>query len=394
MRRRLFLRLTVWRAPRISPDAKAREPVIVLGPLRQASGLGAAARACHDALRAAGVPVYGVDTTELFMHPPDFAGCDFRDGRAIVGPGTIMLHVSGPVVPLALGALGEAVVRDKRVVCHWFWELPALPREWRVALPFVHEIVVNTQFVAAAVRSMAEGRPVHVMAYPFAPPAAVPRDLRPPGPFTVLVVFNVASNFVRKNPCAAIAAFRRAFGDDPGVRLVVKFANASAWPDSVGLLEAAAGGAANIELVGETFDAAAMDALYGRCDVVMSLHRAEGLGLVIVEAMLRGLPVIATDWSGNTDFLTAETGMPVPCRFVPVVDPQGNYPDRGMAWADPDVGAAAAALKLLRQDEAMRRRLGDAARDAALRKFDPTRYVAEVVRLLEEGGGSPRTSST
>ena len=143
----------------------------------------------------------------------------------------------------------------------------------------------------------------------------------------MLVVFNIASSFARKNPCAAIAAFRHAFGDDPSVRLIVKYMNDFVWPEGVRLMEEAAGDATNIELIGGVLDEAGMDALYERADVVMSLHRAEGLGLPVAEGMLRGLPVIATDWSGNADFLTRETGVPVGYKLVPVNDPQGKYTD-------------------------------------------------------------------
>jgi glycosyltransferase involved in cell wall biosynthesis len=210
-----------------------------------------------------------------------------------------------------------------------------------------------------------------------------PRPARgPEQPFTVLVVFNIASSFARKNPCASIAAFRLAFGDDPSVRLIVKYMNAFVWPEGVRLMEEAAGGAANIELTGDILDEAGMDALYGRADVVMSLHRAEGLGLPVAEGMLRSLPVIATDWSGSADFLTRETGVPVGFDLVPVNDPQGKYTGSGVRWAEADVGEAAAALQTLRADPALRQRLGAAAAAHATEFFLPQRYARQVIDLM------------
>jgi glycosyltransferase involved in cell wall biosynthesis len=356
--------------------------------LRQTSGLGAAARACHDSLRDAGLPVYGIDLTRALMHEANYADFAFEDGSHLIGEGTILLHVSGSIVPLAMNLLGRRFVRSKRVIAHWFWELPRLPEDWRHGVQFVHEICVNTRFVADAVRPIAGGRPVHVVPYPLPLTNGFPRSgtCEAVGEadrlFTVLVIFNVASNFARKNPCAAIDAFRKAFGDDPSARLIVKYSNASAWPEGVSLMLQAAHGADNIVLNGDLLSATGMEALYGEADVVLSLHRAEGLGLVVAEAMLRGLPVVATDWSGNTDFLSPDTGMPVDYTLVPVADPQGNYRDPRMMWAEVDIDMAADRLRKLRAQPSLRQALGTAASAHAARIFGPANYGDRIKELL------------
>jgi glycosyltransferase involved in cell wall biosynthesis len=378
-RRAVLFKLASWLAPPVTPDAEAKGPIIVVGMLCHASGLGAAARACYDALKNAGLPVYGIDLTTKLMHEVNDPGFTFDDGRHLLGQGTVLLHVSGPLVPLAMTYLGRSFVRQKRIVAHWFWELPTIPKDWSAAIPLVHEICVNTTFVREAIRPIAGGRPLHIVAYPLVYNAA-PREVhRDPTRFTVLVVFNVASSVARKNPNAAILAFRQAFGDDPSARLVVKYMNADAWPEGVRQMEQAAGGAANIELTGKVLDRAGMDALYERADVVLSLHRAEGLGLLIAEGMLRGLPAVATNWSGSIDFLTPETGVPVGYTLVPVNDPQGKYVDAGAQWAEANVDEAAAALRALRSDFAWRQSLGRAAALHAAEFFCPERYARQII---------------
>jgi glycosyltransferase involved in cell wall biosynthesis len=316
--------------------------------------------------------------TEKLMHEVNFAGFTYDNGKDLRGEGTVFLHISGPLVPLAMGYLGRAFVARKRFIAHWFWELPEVPKDWSPAIPFIHEICVNTTFVRDAVRPIALGRPLHVVSYPL----TLVKKPRPPrmleDSFTVLVVFNIASSFARKNPCAAILAFRRAFGDDPSVQLIVKYMNDFVWPEGVRLMQEAAGGAANIELIGGVLDEAGMDALYGRADIVMSLHRAEGLGLPVAEGMLRGLPVIATDWSGSTDFLGRETGVPIGYELIPVNDPQGKYSYANMHWAQADIGQAAAALRALRMDPAWRQQLGAAAAIQATEYVLPARFVQQV----------------
>jgi glycosyltransferase involved in cell wall biosynthesis len=384
-RRRLLLKVSALLAPRISPDARAVAPVIIAGLLRSASGLGATARACHDALQRNDLPVFGIDLTRTLGYETDISDWPFVDGRHLIGRGTLFLHTSGPLVPLALARLGRRFARDKHVIAHWFWELQELPEEWRYGIPFVHGICVNTQFVARAIRPTAGTRPIHLVPHPMQAPTRAHATATEIRPFTVLVVFNVASSFARKNPCAAIRAFRRAFADeDRSVKLIVKYTNADHWPPAEGLLQKAAGNATNIELLGGgTLDGAAIADLFKSADAILSLHRTEGLGLVIIEGMLRGLPVVATNWSGNTDFLTPETGIPIGYDLVPAEDPQGTYDHPRSLWAEPRVEEAAAALRLLRSNPIVRKQLGKAAAEVAAHRFSSARYAEAIRALLE-----------
>lgn len=381
LRRQMLFRISNMAAPRPSYEVSAAAPLIVVGALKTASGLGESARLCHDALRSAGLPVQGIDLTSELMQQVDRPGLAFVDGRGHEGPGTLILHVNSPLVPLALWQLGARTARGKYVVGYWAWELPDCPSEWQFGIPFVHEIWVPSQFAAKAIAPIAGTRPVHVLPHPVALDARTFStepcdDVRP---FTVLTMFNAASSVARKNPLAAVRAFRRAFGDDDASRLVVKTSNTWVAPDVAGRLREEAGSSRNITVVDVVMNAAEMHGLYRQSDVLLSLHRSEGFGLVLAEAMLRGLPVIATDWSGNADFLTPETGVPVPYRLVPAEDPQHTYNFPRMTWAEPDVDAAAQALRQLREDRERARRLGRNANAFAMRAWSAGHY-ADLVR--------------
>jgi glycosyltransferase involved in cell wall biosynthesis len=384
-RRYALLQGSAWLAPRVTPHARATSPIIVVGPLRTASGLGQGARVCHDALKKAGLPVYGIDLTRTLLHDEDYPDFSFEDGRHLLGAGTVFLHVGGPLVPLALLRLGREFIKNKRIVAHWVWELSRVPEDWQLGVPFVHEAWAPSHFAADAIRAITGPRPVHVLHHPIDPPEGWPKHhaREDTHPFTALVILNIASSFERKNPCAAIQAFKEAFGDDPGVRLIVKYANAYSYPESENLLQEAAGGASNITLIGDTMNAAGIDALYAEANVVMSLHRAEGFGLVVAEGMLRGIPVIATGWSGNVDFLTPDTGVPLNYTLVPAHDPQDTYQFPNMVWANADITQAAEALKKLRADPGLRTRLGAAARSHAIELFSPDAYAQRVRDLLD-----------
>jgi glycosyltransferase involved in cell wall biosynthesis len=276
--------------------------------------------------------------------------------------------------------LGSKLIAHKRIAACWAWELPLVPPDWSHGIPFVHEIWTPSAFTASAIQPIAAGRPVPVIPYPVAldrvPLKRVARTSA--DPFTVLTIFNVSSSFARKNPCAAIAAFRLAFGDDPKTRLIVKLANPSSYPASLDLIDDAAGGAPNITVIDRTFNALEIDLLYKKSDALISLHRSEGFGLTLAEAMLHGLPVVATDWSGNADFLTTQTGLPVPYTLISANDPQGSYDHPAMTWADADIPAAAHALTRLRNDPAFAAQLGHDAARFALDTWSPSRYVAAV----------------
>lgn len=383
-RRWAFILASTLRAPRPQqPPPPARPPVVVAGVFRSASGLGESARLQLAALTSADVPCAIADLS------PSLLGSDELPLAASVppvqpGPGSLILHVSGPFVPYALGWLGRPIVAEKRVIGFWHWELPRLPREWRVGCRYVHEVWVPSRFVAEAVAADFAG-PVRVVPHPISLPEGVdpaPLRRRFGGAFLAVAMFNMASGFERKNPLAAVAAFRRAFDRDMGARLVVKMLNGQVWPDGERALRAAIADAPNIELVTDTMSRVEVFSLLAAADVALSLHRAEGFGLLAAEAMLLGTPVVATDWSATTDFVNAANACPVPCRLVPAIDPQGSYHDPNQRWADPDIDAAAQWLRRLREDHALAERLGRTARATAIEMFGLENYSLRTRTIL------------
>ena len=377
LRRRALFYATCLAAPRPVSGAAAVAPLIVAGALRTSSGLGQSARLCFEALRAGGAEVVALDLTGPLRQtadlPPPHMGAN-----AEPGPGTLILHVNAPLMGLALLAIGRRLAAGKRIIGYWAWELPEVPPEWQLGVNLVHEIWVPSAFTADAVAPITGGRPLHVVPHPVAIAQAPPRPPRPIGaPFTVLCLFDAASSVERKNPKAAIEAFRRAFADDPGTRLILKTQRLDAMPDQRALLTGLAD-APNIRLIDRTLDSFGIDALYNEADVLLSLHRAEGFGLTLAEAMQRGLPVVATGWSGNADFLSEAVGVPVPWRLVQAQDPQRTYHHSALRWAEPDIDVAAAALRALRADPLRCAKLGAAAAAYAAKHWDSPAYCARL----------------
>ena len=373
LRRKLLFITTSRLAPRPSWDGTVGGPVVVAGFLRTASGLGESARLCHDALIRGGYDVYGIDLSGAFKQPGPTVNFSFRDGRCIWGAGTVILHINSPFVPLALLCLGRRLLAYKKIVGYWAWELQEVPAEWRVGIPFVHEIWVPSRFTAEAIGPIAGNVPVEIVPHPVAVnyPVVAPEHAER-RPFTVLLSFNMASGFSRKNPLGSIAAFKLAFGEDLASLLVIRLMNSQTYKKGYSEMLRFIGSADNIKTLSSP--AKTVSDLYAEADAVLSLHRSEGFGLVIAEAMLRGLPVVATDWSGNVDFLTPKNGFPISYSLIPAVDDQGTYDQSSSVWAEPNISEAAAALRQLRYNRSLRTRIGAQAAADAANKFSVATY--------------------
>jgi glycosyltransferase involved in cell wall biosynthesis len=319
----------------------------------------------HAALGTLGVKSWLIDAA------PRLPG--EKEGAPVVMPPDgvpLVLHVNAPMLPAALLRLPRGGLRGRRVIGYWAWELPVASPAWRAGVASVHEIWVPSRFTAAALEPLAPGR-IRVVPHPVAARPPTPSRLTradfalPDDAFIVLTSFSLASSFVRKNPLAAIAAFRRAFGDAMDKLMVLKVSHAAHWPEDLAALRAAIADAPNIRLETRLLPEADSHALTRCADAVLSLHRSEGFGLVPAEAMLLGVPVVATDYSGTTDFIDAACGVPIPYKLVPARDPRGVFEAPGAVWAEADSGAAAAALLGLAADPVRRAALGAAGRAAA-----------------------------
>ncbi len=363
-RRRLVVGATALLAPRpdrLPPPAACG--VAVAGELSRNSGLGEVARLMLAGLDHLGVQSWGLDLGTAISGRPD--------RPTLPPPGApLLLHVNAPFLPLALLRLPRAALRGRRVIGYWAWELPSVPPDWRAGVPFVHEVWALSSFTAHALEPLLPTR-VRVVTPPVA--AAPPRPSAldraafalPEAAVIVLVSFSLASSLERKNPLAAIAAFRAAFGTRSDRFLLLKIGSPDDFPADFARIRAAVADSRNIRL--ETRDLPVRDshALTQCADIVLSMHRSEGFGLVPAEAMLLGKPVIATGWSGNTDFMDEESSALIGYRLVPARDPRGVFEAPGAVWAEPDLDDAVARLRELADDVGARTGMGARARIAA-----------------------------
>ncbi|HUC50447.1 MAG TPA: glycosyltransferase [Xanthobacteraceae bacterium] len=371
------------------PDRAARGgmPIAIAGLFSTMSGIGEGARLAYDALDAAGMQPAAFDISATFGQK-EIEGPARRPIVPGTG-GTLVVHHNAPFLPHALWALGRARVRGRRVIGYWAWEFPRIPESWYPSLRYLHEVWVPSGLARAAVVSGTD-LPVHIVPHPLPPPVVTP-NMRarlglPEDVLIVLTAFHMGSAFTRKNPLAAIAAFRRAFGDALDRLLLVKVIDHGASPIAHEALHRAIEGAANIRLLNVMLAPPDMSGLMDAVDIVLSLHRSEGFGLVPAEAMQLGKPVVATGWSGNMDFMNAGNSAPVAYTMVPVQDPyDGAFIADGQLWAEPDVDDAANWLRRLAAEPDLRRRMGETARREIARQLSPQSVAQTIAKLLEAG---------
>lgn len=334
------------------------KPVTVAGLFRTASGIGQSARACADGLETAGIPVHRVDLSAAFGQlelPSDPRLLD----RAPPG-GTLIVHFNAPEIERALFLLGNWRGSGRWVIGMWVWEMPITPVDWQPATRWLSEIWVPSRFAYEALRPLTD-KPMKIV--PYFIPAPVPaRAVAEDAKFTVIALGDGKSSFARKNLTAALHAFQGAGLERPA-ELLLKTRNLDQSPIFRSELETACRKDPRIRIVDGSLSHVEVMHLIGSANVLVSLHRSEGFGLTIAEAMLQGKPVIATGWSGNTDFMDERCAVPVPYRLVPVDDSCGVYRNvPGAVWAEPDVAFASRAIADLASNPARQATLGAAAR--------------------------------
>ena len=353
---RLFVGLQLYRAP-AARDLSA--PAIV-APLGRNNGISQGARLQHAAFVACGSDPALVDATATLRNP--LARPAHNPAR------TYIFHVGGPQTASLMNGM-LPYVADARRIAYWAWELPDPPSDWRACGRLVDEIWTPSAYSAASLSKMFS---VPIRVVPHIVPMA-PMRQRGTGPFTVLVMADSRSSFSRKNPRGAVTAFRRAFGERNDVRLLVKLNGGGPMVDE---LAREVDAMPNASAIREFLDDAALQALYRSADVFLSTHRAEGFGLPMLEAMSHGMAVVATGWSGNLEFMSAEDSVLLPATTIPVDDEAGVYLES--FWADPDLDAAADALVRLERDMGYYKQLSASAYRAAELANDPQRWLARI----------------
>ena len=332
---------------------KAPCGINLYGLFRAENGLAQGAKLYAKALSFTTIPYVLVNTDFMEKLPQNDHSLD-----SILAPkgkyGINLIHLNGDHLETACRKFPHSAFDYHYNIGVWLWELEKLPPAFTKALDYVDELWAPSEFVKNAIQRSTD-KPVITIPYGIETPKEnlVRSNFGlPENDFLVLTMYDSLSFSSRKNPEAAITAFYQAFHDSSRAVLVIKVSNAR--EDELRLLSS------RLEklkiryaLISEQLPKPRLNALISCCDVFISLHRSEGFGLVIAEAMSLGVPVVATGWSANTEFMAEDCTCRTKYKLIPLGE-NYMYGDKSDRWADPDIEDAANKLRLLYSDPVLR----------------------------------------
>ncbi len=365
-----------------APDLHEREPlwgVNVAGFFTSELGLGEAARLLIAGLDACGVPALPVQAQIV---PPCRQGAEFTYADPDVAPyPTNIVCMNGDTIAPFAREVGRTFFEGRHTIALWWWEVGEFPAGWETAFEHIDEVWVASQHIYDAI-APASPVPVVQMTMPVITPRAAPRGRAelglPEDGFLFLFVHDYHSTAARKNPVGLIETFKRAFKPGSGAKLVVKSINAENLPHEHDRVKLAANEHPDITLIDAYVSAEDKNAMIAACDCYVSLHRSEGFGLTVAEAMLLAKPVIATRYGGTLEFTNDANSYLVDWQPVEVGEGAGPYPAHGV-WANPDLDQAAALMRRVYSKPEQARALGETARRDVIQRHAP-RVAGESMR--------------
>lgn len=387
-------RLEAARLPAPGPGGDV--DIQVIGPFEKASGLGQATRLSAAALRETG---YSLNFVDFDLDNPAPEGFSTRTAVSSYRPARVnLLHLNAESVPLAF-AYQPDVFSGAYNIGYFFWELDTPAACHYLALDMLDEIWVSTEYGVSIYRPATDKPVVNVGMCVEDVPEIDRADARrfalkklglEGDPFIFLTVFDSFSFVQRKNPVGTVKAFLAAFPEgDEDVRLVVKTQNRAKVTDPVQIriweeVDALTMHDPRIRVIDETLTYAELLRFKRGCDAFVALHRSEGWGFGMIEAMNIGLPVLCTAYSGNMDFCSDQTAWLVDFEEVELEPDDYIFVRPGQKWAEPDIDHAAQQMRAVWKDPAARAARARAAREKAAREFSAGPIGARYKDRLDE----------
>ncbi len=368
----------------------AQEPgVTVVAPFQEKHSLSKAMRDLVFCIHEAGIPVQALDSS-------DKTQVANREIEPLLTPRKAFRIMKHPLaIELFAGKIPpEIPIRRAHVV---FWEFESGLLEAFPALRSVDTVIAMSDFNAVYFRrALPPTVKVAKILYPFrfSPPTLPPHTQTRrhfgvgENDFAVFFNFDYRSSFFRKNPDGAMRAFAKAFSDTPDAKLVFKTNHSKDYPKAHAALCDLAVGLGIADRFISIDDFLQRDDIYAitaACDIYLSLHRGEGFGLGIAEAMSLGKPAIVTDYGGSTEFCTSETAILVPYAKIALKRGQIDNPcyHEVAFCADPDIDAAAAAMRKCYESRGICLDMGSRAKLFMESHFSSGRFRESLATLMK-----------
>ncbi len=299
---------------------------------------------------------------------------------------TNIVAVNADQFPQYVSDMGPEFFSGRHTIGQWAWEIDEFPSEFWPSLDLVDEVWALSDFTGASIAAVTD-KPVFTVPLPILEPTVAPGLTRAsfdlPEQLMFLFAFDLLSVLERKNPLGLVEAFMRAFAPGDGPVLVLKIINGDQRIDDLERIRWVCRSRPDIVIIDRYLRHDEYGALVALSDCYVSLHRSEGLGLTMGEAMALGKPVIATGYSGNLDFMDSTTAYLVPWKSTSVPPGCDPYPI-GATWADPDLDAAAGLMRHVASHREEAAEMGRRARQAMQTSHGVERAAAFVRQRFEK----------
>lgn len=321
--------------------------VDLVGYLNTENGVGRAGRLIHSALSAVDYPVNAISVSEQ----SEQIILKQRVSQKLISD-IVIMSIDGHSFRLTYDLLRKQKLSRRYLIAQWFWELEQVPKFYDEALSLIDELWVPTDFLKESFSKVAPSNvAVKKMSLPlFSEDRVLDNHIRVrlglSDDFMFLFMFDYLSVMKRKNPLGLVEAFANAFAENSGPVLVIKTINGALRSTERQLLRDKCRDRKDIFIIEEGLDRESLLSLVETCDVYVSAHRSEGLGFTLAEAMSFGKPVIATGYSGNLDFMSADNSILIPYSLVEVGGNAEGYPPTSF-WAEPKISELSEAMKYL-----------------------------------------------
>jgi glycosyltransferase involved in cell wall biosynthesis len=370
------------------PAADTPLGVNVAGYCASEKGVGEAVRSVIRSLEAVQFPYVVNNCTDLGSANQDAVDTPFAYDNPFVFN---LINLNAANLPEFVSTRGDGYFQGHYNIGSWAWELSDFPNDWEASFQYLDEIWAPSNFVLDAVARVS---PIPVVRIPYSlnEQLAVKPWTRahfglPQESFMFLYIFDFDSIVERKHPFGVIEAFRRAFSSRDDVLLVLKGSHPTR-SELQAVQKAAAG--AYVRLIDSILSREEVNTLLQLADCYVSLHRSEGFGLTMAEAMSLEKPVIATGYSGNMDFMTPANSFLVDYNLIEL---DREYPPykKGSVWADPSLEHAAQLMRFVYENRELARQAGRKARADILRHCHPQvvgKLITERLRKLRRFWGA------
>lgn len=358
--------------------------VNLIGNICAESGLGQSCRLVASALDKTGFPLSIYKYEQLGAEGQGDHSWENRLSKEL--PYDVnLIHINPHELGLAFIQQDASVWNYRYNIGYWLWELEEFPDEWIPCFQCLDEIWAPSEFICNSIRKKTT-LPVRCMPYYVDVHIGTIYERKhfgiPEDKFLYLMMYDQSSCMERKNPIGVLNAFKMAFEkENENVGLVIKINNPT--PESRKQIRSVLDGYTNVYLIEETLSRDEVNSLTKCVDVVVSLHRAEGFGLVLAEAMLLGTPTVATNWSSNTEFMNENVACMVDYELITIEKDMPPF-KAGNRWADANLDQAAGYMKKLYEDKEYYEMIRKNAKEYAKEKLGMNQAAGRIRERLKE----------